>query len=41
MYENKSENYKKIISSILKVYSYYNQLGDGFFQRYNRNEYKY
>ena len=41
MYENKSENYKKIILSILKVYSYYNQLGDGFFQRYNRNEYKY
>ena len=32
MYENKSENYKKIILSILKVYSYYNQLGDGFFK---------
>ena len=32
MYENKSENYKKIILPLLKVYSYYNQLGDGFFK---------
>ena len=30
--ENKTENYKKIIIPILKVFSYYNQLGDGFFK---------
>jgi GTP-binding protein EngB required for normal cell division len=32
IYENKSENYKKILIPILKIFSYYNQLGDGFFK---------
>ena len=30
--ENKSDNYRRIIIPILKVFSYYNQLGDGFFK---------
>ena len=31
IFENKTENYKKIMLPILKVFNYYNQLGDGFF----------
>ena len=35
IFENKSEYHKKIVISILKVFSYYNQLGDGFFKDMN------
>ena len=32
IFQNTKENHKKILLPILKVYSYYNQLGDGFFK---------
>ena len=32
IYKNDNENHKKILLPLLRVFSYYNQLGDGFFK---------
>ena len=32
IYENNTQNHKKVILPLLKVFTYYNQLGDGFFK---------
>ncbi len=50
IYKNESNEYKKILMVILKIFSYFNQLGDGFFKQISEmglklenleNEFKY
>ena len=50
IYKNESNEYKKILMALLKVFSYFNQLGDGFFKQITdmglklenlENEFKY